>query len=1104
MKHYFVSKSKVVISALIFLLVFNGVFASIPVAAQSDSEPPIVHNVVVSPQEVGVGDEVTIQAEVTDDNSGVRSSTIDLYSPSRNRSEYIPLSFNPETELWEAVYKIKETDEEGQWTLRYISGRDHAGNSTLYYPRDFENSEQIGFKVINSEGDSEPPVVQSVKVSPQEAGVGDEVTIQAEVTDDNSGVRSSTIDLYSPSRNRSEYIPLSFNPETELWEAVYKIKETDEEGQWTLRYISGRDHAGNSTLYYPRDFENSEQIGFKVINSEGDSEPPVVQSVKVSPQEAGVGDEVTIQAEVTDDNSGVRSSTIDLYSPSRNRSEYIPLSFNPETELWEAVYKIKETDEEGQWTLRYISGRDHAGNSTLYYPRDFENANEIGFIKKESNEPGESLEPLPYHFTTSNETWYNEVIDGDLFIGPQSILTINGDVTVNGDVYVFGAMRNYGDLTITGTLEARSINWGSSSLYNGTVLMLGGSNQIGSMRTSNQRWEVPVEFYNESFVVKDGQIELKGATVPVIDLYIDGEKVNVNTNGTFTIDLEEISSNVITYKTLDVFGHEINNTIDVIHEGVPVWADGQTITVEGKDDTIVSLSWDAATEENGIAFYHLYQDGVKVGQVEGTEMSYDFSNLQSSTSYEFMVIAEGKSGKSSEPLKITVQTEKSAEEIAKEEAISTAYSFIDSLIDIENLTPADQSDVDAARAKVEEALELGASESDIENLSKLVTLEEKLEALKQLEEDKAQAIAKAVSAIESLPSKENLTLADQSDVEAARKKVEEALDLGVDESDIENLSKLVSLEEKLEELNNVSKDTQVDRLSGTDRYGTNLALTASIEDNSLDYVILASGTNYPDALAGGVLNKRLNGTALLVHPADRIMDNVINEAQRLLKPGGEVLIIGGFVAVPESVESRLDTYFDVSRIQGKNRVETTINVANIVNEQPEHVFLVSGNEFADALSIVPYATTTETPILLNQSSNGLSSSLETYFENKNVSTVTIIGGRVAVNEEAETWMKENGMTVERLAGSNRFETAVKIQEKYYPDTKKVMLANGMTFPDALSGGHYASRNQMPILLTLDSRLPSSVDVSQFEGFYLLGGNAAVSENIEEILKKYQP
>ncbi|MBU8906005.1 S-layer homology domain-containing protein [Desertibacillus haloalkaliphilus] len=805
-----INKSKTMIFALIFLMIFNGFFSAFPALAESDSQPPVIHSVEVTPQEAGVGDKVNVRAEITDDKSGVKSSVLRFYTPSKNRFERVGLEYNEKTELWEGEYEVKETDEAGRWTLWFIDAYDHAGNSHSYNPIDFENASEIGFDVVNPNGDSTPPVISSVKVMPQEVEVGDRVKVEAEVTDDKSGVKSSTLRFYTPSENRFERVPLEYNQESGLWEGEYEVKEMDEEGRWTLWFIDAYDYAGNSHSYDAVDFDNATEIGFDVINPDEDREAPVISRVEVTPQEVEVGGKVIVQAEITDDKSGVKSSTLRFYTPSQNRFERVGLKYNEETELWEGEYEVKETDEAGRWALWFIDAYDYAGNSQSYNPIDFENAFDIGFdVKAHSPDEGvdtpEAIEPLPHHYTTNNETWSYKSIDGDLFIGPESVLTINGNVTINGDVYVLGAIRNYGDLTITGTLHARSMNWGgSSTLYHGTVLMQGGSNQISSMHVSNQMYEVPVELYNDDFVVSDGQIELVGATVPVIDLYIDAKKVDVKHDGTFSIELEDVTANEITYTMVDVFGNERAQAIKVVYEGVPVWEEDETLLIEAIEETSISLSWGAAVEEDGIAYYHLYQDGEAVAQVDGTETSYVFTDLNSSTEYEFMVEAEGVSGKRSEPLEIMVKTEKSAEEIA-EETVDEAFSVIDSLPSKGELVLADRADVETARGLVEEAIQLGASEDDIKNLSKLVELEEEVEELETQAEAREKALLAAETAIEALPDEAELTIEDQPAVEEARELVEQATDLGASEMDIEKLPKLVALEEKIRELEREAK-----------------------------------------------------------------------------------------------------------------------------------------------------------------------------------------------------------------------------------------------------------------------------------------------------------
>ena len=64
----------------------------------------------------------------------------------------------------------------------------------------------------------------------------------------------------------------------------------------------------------------------------------------------------------------------------------------------------------------------------------------------------------------------------------------------------------------------------------------------------------------------------------------------------------------------------------------------------------------------------------------------------------------------------------------------------------------------------------------------------------------------------------------------------------------------------------------VDRIAGTDRYGTSVAAAQrSLDDGgrSLDSLLLGTGANYPDTLASGPLAARLDGIALLVDGSGR-------------------------------------------------------------------------------------------------------------------------------------------------------------------------------------------------------------------------------------------
>ncbi|PYZ95778.1 multifunctional 2',3'-cyclic-nucleotide 2'-phosphodiesterase/5'-nucleotidase/3'-nucleotidase [Alteribacter lacisalsi] len=296
------------------------------------------------------------------------------------------------------------------------------------------------------------------------------------------------------------------------------------------------------------------------------------------------------------------------------------------------------------------------------------------------------------------------------------------------------------------------------------------------------------------------------------------------------------------------------------------------------------------------------------------------------------------------------------------------------------------------------------------------------------------------------------------------------------------------------------EEDNVRRIYGEDRYETSLALADEIENNSLDYVFLASGSNFADALAGGALNQSLNGTVLLVHPDEARVAAAMDKTAELLKADGEVIVLGGEAAVDAAIYEAFDAEFDVERVYGENRAQTSIEIANLVNPDADEVFVVSGADFADALSIVPFAAKTETPILLNWSSSVLSDDIHAYVTEQGISTVTVIGGPAAVPNDAVAELVNAGASVARVYGSNRYETSVAVKSTFFPNAEKTGIASGQTFPDALSAGRFALDHDMPILLTSRDSLPAAVeahlDSSPVERAYIFGGPNAVSDEVK--------
>jgi putative cell wall-binding protein len=91
--------------------------------------------------------------------------------------------------------------------------------------------------------------------------------------------------------------------------------------------------------------------------------------------------------------------------------------------------------------------------------------------------------------------------------------------------------------------------------------------------------------------------------------------------------------------------------------------------------------------------------------------------------------------------------------------------------------------------------------------------------------------------------------------------------------------------------------------------------------------------------------------------------------------------------------------------------------------------------------------------------------------------------------------------VDRLAGSDRFETSVSISKAGYPSGAPVVfVANGLSFPDPLSAGPVAARLGGPLLLTTPGGLPQVVrnEIARLKPsrIVLVGGTAVVSSAVE--------
>lgn len=283
-----------------------------------------------------------------------------------------------------------------------------------------------------------------------------------------------------------------------------------------------------------------------------------------------------------------------------------------------------------------------------------------------------------------------------------------------------------------------------------------------------------------------------------------------------------------------------------------------------------------------------------------------------------------------------------------------------------------------------------------------------------------------------------------------------------------------------------------DRISGSDRYETAIQVSrAGWGYKSTDHVVLVIGDNYPDALAGAPLAKKLNAPILLVR-RDAVPASVMSEIGRL--GAKNATILGGEGVISAKVANDLkNNGLTVKRISGKNRSETSALIAKEVGGTAAVV--ASGSGYADSLSIASHAAETGKPILLT-SGTKLSAEVEAVL--KNYKNVTIVGGEGAVSEEVFKKIDQTA-NVERIAGRDRYSTAAAVVAKLYPNTvNESLVASGQQFADALTGSALGGKQKKPILLVRQSALPSPtkdvITAKNVNNLTVIGGTGAVSKD----------
>lgn len=201
----------------------------------------------------------------------------------------------------------------------------------------------------------------------------------------------------------------------------------------------------------------------------------------------------------------------------------------------------------------------------------------------------------------------------------------------------------------------------------------------------------------------------------------------------------------------------------------------------------------------------------------------------------------------------------------------------------------------------------------------------------------------------------------------------------------------------------------------------------------------------------------------------------------------------------------------ITRVAGADRFETAVAISQhgYPNASDvDTVLVATGLEFPDALSSAPLAAKLGAPLLLTMPGD-LPAVTSAEIARLNPSKIVLVGGPNVVADAVESQLRRLAPAsgaVQRIWGSDRYDTSLAVVKYGWSSTDTAFLATGSGFADALSAGAAAGMRGAPVILVPGDRAKVHEPVAaylagaQARTVYIAGGPASVSAGIEDDLR----
>lgn len=222
----------------------------------------------------------------------------------------------------------------------------------------------------------------------------------------------------------------------------------------------------------------------------------------------------------------------------------------------------------------------------------------------------------------------------------------------------------------------------------------------------------------------------------------------------------------------------------------------------------------------------------------------------------------------------------------------------------------------------------------------------------------------------------------------------------------------------------------------------------------------------------------------------------------------------------------IDAIFNTNRLAGNDRYQTAAQISKKGwPNGSNYVIIVRGDDFADALSAGPVASLRGAPILLGASqqqerdnptsASNIRNTLINEVKRLKATNAIICGGTSAVSQETENALRSQGITTERISGSDRYQTSILSSQKQFKSANAALIVRGDLYPDGLAAGPLASLKNGPILLVPSPALQENSPASSqkimdnvkaelqrlnVKNVIIAGSDKAISSDVEQQLK----